>query len=97
MENGIRNADGSRVGKSIIFARNHKHAKQLVEIFDQEFPQYGGDFCLRIDSHEPRAEQLIDDFKARDGSKNLTIAVSVDMLDTGIDVPDVVNLVFASP
>jgi type I restriction enzyme R subunit len=97
MENGIRNADGSRVGKSIIFARNHKHAKQLVEIFDQEFPQYGGDFCLRIDSHEPRAEQLIDDFKARDGSKNLTIAVSVDMLDTGIDVPDVVNLVFAKP
>ncbi|MDB3957657.1 DEAD/DEAH box helicase family protein [Opitutales bacterium] len=97
MENGIRNADGSRVGKTIVFARNHKHAKQLVEIFDQEFPQYGGDFCLRIDSHEPRAEQLIDDFKSRDGSKNLTIAVSVDMLDTGIDVPDVVNLVFAKP
>lgn len=97
MENGIRNADGTRLGKSIIFARNHAHAKQLVEIFDELYPQYGGDFCVRIDNYEPRAEQLIDDFKSTDGSKNLTIAVSVDMLDTGIDVPSIVNLVFAKP
>ena len=97
MENGIRNADGTRLGKTIIFARNHKHAKMLVELFDEEFPQYGGDFCARIDNYEPRAEQLIDDFKNTDGSKNLTIAVSVDMLDTGIDVPQIVNLVFAKP
>lgn len=97
MENGIRNADGTRLGKTIIFARNHRHAKLLVEVFDEEFPQYGGDFCARIDNYEPRAEQLIDDFKAADGSKNLTIAVSVDMLDTGIDVPEIVNLVFAKP
>lgn len=96
MENGIRSADG-RLGKTIIFARNHRHAKLLVELFDKEFPQYGGDFCSRIDNYEPRAEQLIDDFKSRDGSKNLTIAVSVDMLDTGIDVPEIVNLVFAKP
>jgi type I restriction enzyme R subunit len=82
------------LGKTIIFARNHKHAKLLVEIFNERYPQYGGDFCLRIDNYEPRAEQLIDDFKADDGSQNLTIAVSVDMLDTGIDVPEVVNLVF---
>lgn len=97
MENGIRNADGTRLGKSIIFARNHLHAKQMVEVFDELYPQYGGDFCLRIDNYEPRAEQLIDDFKSTDGSKNLTIAVSVDMLDTGIDVPSLVNLVFAKP
>ena len=97
MENGLRGPDGTRVGKTIVFARNHKHAKQLVAVFDECYPQYGGDFCLRIDNYEPRAEQLIDDFKTTDGSKNLTIAVSVDMLDTGIDVPSLVNLVFAKP
>lgn len=97
MEKGLRGADGTRLGKTIIFARNHRHAKQLVEVFNERYPQYGGDFCLRIDNYEPRAEQLIDDFKAKDGSKNLTIAVSVDMMDTGIDVPEIVNLVFAKP
>ena len=97
MEKGIRNADGTRLGKTIIFARSHLHAKLLVKLFDREYPQYGGDFCARIDNYEPRAEQLITDFKSKDGSKNLTIAVSVDMLDTGIDVPEIVNLVFAKP
>lgn len=97
MQNGLRNADGTHLGKTILFARNHTHAKQLVRLFDSMYPQYGGDFCLRIDNYEPRAEQLIDDFKTNDGSKNLTIAVSVDMLDTGIDVPEIVNLVFAKP
>lgn len=97
MQNGMRVDDGSRLGKTIIFARNHHHAKALVEIFNERYPQYGGDFCLRIDNYEPRAEQLIDDFKTNDGSKNLTIAVSVDMLDTGIDVPEILNLVFAKP
>lgn len=97
MENGIKNSDGTQLGKSIIFARNHNHAKLLVEIFDELYPQFGGDFCVRIDNYEPRAEQLIDDFKSTDGSKNLTIAVSVDMLDTGIDIPSLVNLVFAKP
>lgn len=97
MENGLRNADGTRPGKTIIFARNHEHAKLLVKLFEREYPQYGGDFCARIDNYEPRAEQLISDFKCTDGSKNLTIAVSVDMLDTGIDVPAIVNLVFAKP
>lgn len=97
MENGVRNADGSSLGKSIIFARNHKHAKLLVSLFDEMYPQFGGDFCVRIDNYEPRADQLIDDFKSTDGSKNTTIAVSVDMLDTGIDIPEVVNLVFAKP
>lgn len=97
MENGLRGPDGTRIGKTIIFARNHHHAKQMVSVFEECYPQYGGDFCVRIDNYEPRAEQLIDDFKTTDGSKNLTIAVSVDMLDTGIDVPAIVNLVFAKP
>jgi len=97
MKNGLRGPDGSRLGKTIIFARNHRHAKQLVEIFYELYPQYGDDFCARIDNYEPRAEQLIDDFKTKDGSKNMTIAVSVDMMDTGIDVPEILNLVFAKP
>jgi len=95
MENGIKDAAGQEVGKTIIFARNHKHAVLLQQIFDELYPQYGGKFCQVIDNYDPRAEQLIDDFKEK--SNELTIAVSVDMLDTGIDVPEVVNLVFAKP
>ncbi len=97
MENGIRSADGTTLGKTIIFARNHKHAMLLNELFDEMYPQYGGTFCQVIDNYEPRASQLIDDFKTNDGSKDLAIVISVDMLDTGIDVPEVVNLVFAKP
>lgn len=95
MENGIRDASGQQVGKSIIFARNHEHAMLLRKVFDDMYPQYGGKFCQVIDNYDPRAEQLIDDFKQTDNE--LTIAISVDMLDTGIDVPEVVNLVFAKP
>lgn len=95
MENGLRDASGSHPGKSIIFARNHNHAVLLSELFDEMYPQYGGQFCRVIDNYDTRAEQLIDDFKE---PKNvLTVAISVDMLDTGIDVPEVVNLVFAKP
>ena len=95
MENGIRNASGQLVGKSIIFARNHEHAMLLRNVFDEMYPQYGGKICQVIDNYDPRAEQLIDDFKQVDNE--LTIAISVDMLDTGIDVPEVVNLAFAKP
>ncbi|MEO6563651.1 MAG: DEAD/DEAH box helicase family protein [Nitrosospira sp.] len=95
MEHGLRNASGSHPGKTIVFARNHNHAALLAEVFDEMYPQYGGQFCRVIDNYDVRAEQLIDDFK---NPKNaLTIAISVDMLDTGIDVPEVVNLVFAKP
>src|SRR3989442_4809617 len=93
MEAGIRDATGSRVGKTIIFAKNHLHAVHLAEVFSEMYPQYGGTFCRVIDNQEPRAEQLIDDFK--NPESDLTIAISVDMLDTGIDVPEIVNLVFA--
>jgi type I restriction enzyme, R subunit len=95
MEHGIRDGAGQLPGKTIVFARNHNHAVLLAQVFDELYPQYGGKFCQVIDNYDPRAEQLIDDFK--DPANPLIIAVSVDMLDTGIDVPEVVNLVFAKP
>jgi len=97
MENGIRDVSGQLPGKSIIFARNHEHAILLQHLFDEMYPQYGGKFCQVIDNYDPRAEQLIDDFKGQGTNPDLTIAISVDMLDTGIDVPEIVNLVFAKP
>lgn len=95
MENGLRDADGQLPGKSMVFARNIGHARLLAELFNQMYPQFAGKFCRVIHSKEPRAEDLIDQFKEPDGE--LRIAISVDMLDTGIDVPEVVNLVFAKP
>jgi type I restriction enzyme R subunit len=83
------------LGKTIIFARNHDHAILLSRRFDKLYPQYAGKFCAVIDNYEPRAEALIDEFK--DPASRLTIAISVDMMDTDIDVPEVVNLVFAKP
>jgi type I restriction enzyme, R subunit len=94
MENGIRDAFGQRIGKSIIFARSHEHAVLLQQLFDEMYPQYGGMFCRVIDYQMERADQLIDDFKEKPYP---VIAISVDMLDTGIDVPQIVNLVFAKP
>jgi type I restriction enzyme R subunit len=95
MNNGVRDATGSYPGKTIIFARNHDHALLLQKLFDEMYPSYGGKFCRVIDNYEPRAEQLIDEFK--DPASGLNIAISVDMLDTGVDIPEVVNLVFAKP
>ncbi len=96
MENGLKLADGS-LGKTIIFARNHKHAVFLNRLFNELYPQYGGLFCEVIDNYNPRAEQLIDDFKGKGSNDRLTIAISVDMLDTGVDIPEILNLVFAKP
>lgn len=95
MEHGIRDASGQEIGKTIVFARNHQHAILLRDLFDELYPQYGGKFCQVIDNYDPRAEILIDEFK--DPTNILTVAISVDMLDTGIDVEEVVNLVFAKP
>lgn len=97
MENGLRDATGQLAGKSIIFARNHQHAVLMRQMFDEMYPQYGGRFCQVIDNYDPRAEQLIDDFKGDGANSELTIAISVDMLDTGIDIPEILNLVFAKP
>lgn len=95
MKDGLRDATGTIVGKTIVFARSHDHAVHLQDVFTELYPQFGSTFCRVIDNQEPKAEQLIDDFKNPD--HELTIAISVDMLDTGIDVPEVVNLVFAKP
>ena len=97
MNNGVKVANGSRLGKTIIFARNHNHAVLLQNLFDEMYPQYGGNFCRVIDNYDPRAEELIDDLKGEGKNPDLTIAISVDMLDTGIDIPEIVNLVFAKP
>lgn len=95
IEGGIRESTGSHVGKTIVFARSHAHAVHLSEVFSDLYPQYGSTFCRVIDNQEPKADQLIDDFK--NPASELNIAISVDMLDTGIDVPEVVNLIFAKP
>src|SRR5207249_4202629 len=78
-----------------IFARNQKHAMLLMKLFNELYPQYGGEVTQVISSQVERADELIDRFKNL--GDPLRIAISVDMLDTGLDVPEVVNLVFARP
>ncbi|NTS42741.1 DEAD/DEAH box helicase family protein [Flavisolibacter sp. BT320] len=95
MRDGIKVAGGDRLGKTIVFARSHKHAKFIEERFNKQYPQYKGDFCKVIDNYEEYAYDLLKNFSEKD--KGPHIAVSVDMLDTGIDVPEVVNLVFFKP
>ena len=95
MAQGIKIDGGDRLGKTIIFARNHNHAEFIVKRFDANYPKFKGKFAQVIDSHDNYAQSLLDDFS--DPAKEPTIAVSVDMLDTGVDVPEVVNLVFFKP
>ncbi len=92
MEQGIKVDDGEKIGKTIIFAFNAQHAQLIVDRFYALYPQYGDDFCARIDYTVKYAQTLIDNFCEAD--KMPQIAVSVDMLDTGIDATSVVNLVF---
>ncbi|TMU82181.1 DUF4145 domain-containing protein [Bacillus sp. BHET2] len=92
MEKGIKVEGGDKLGKTIIFANNSKHAKRIVERFNQIYPQYNGKFAAQIDYKVDYVQTLIDDFSTKD--KFPQIAVSVDMLDTGVDIPEVVNLVF---
>jgi type I site-specific restriction endonuclease len=89
---GHRVAGGDRIGKTIIFAKNNEHAKFIAKRFDANYPHYRGDFARIITHRVERAQGLIDTFSLPDRQPH--IAISVDMLDTGIDVPDVVNLVF---
>ncbi len=92
MKNGMKVNSGEEIGKTIIFAYNHRHAEMIVEKFNKLFPEYGPDYCALIDNYVTYADDLIDKFS--DKKQEPQIAVSVDMLDTGIDVPEVVNLVF---
>ncbi|WP_116186933.1 DEAD/DEAH box helicase family protein [Pectobacterium aquaticum] len=95
INNGIRDETGSLVGKTIIFAQRQDHAEHLERLFCKLYPQYGTKVCKVIHNAIPHVGSLIKEFKKADNP--FRIAISVDMLDTGIDVPEVVNLVFAKP
>ena len=92
MDNGLRVEGGDKLGKTIIFAKSSRHAQAIVERFNKIYPQYGGDFAKVVDYSVNYVDTIIDDFSDKD--KLPQIAVSVDMLDTGIDIPEILNLVF---
>ena len=91
MTNGLRIDYGEKLGKTIIFAKNHTHAEKIFEVFNREYPHLPG-YAKVIDNYTTYAQSAIDEFS--DPKKLPQIAISVDMLDTGIDVPEVLNLVF---
>lgn len=91
MTKGIRINYGETLGKTIIFAKNHDHAEKILEIFGKEYPNLPG-YAKVIDNYMTYAQSAIDEFS--EPNKLPQIAISVDMLDTGIDVPEVLNLVF---
>ena len=92
MEKGLRVEGGDKLGKTIVFAKSSRHAQAIVERFNKIYPEYGSHFIKQIDYSINYVDTLIDDFSTKD--KMPQIAVSVDMLDTGIDIPEVLNLVF---
>lgn len=92
MEHGIHVAGGDKIGKTIIFAANRHHAMFIEERFNVGWPNYGGTFARRIVHGDSCSQSLIEAFEIP--GKEPQIAISVDMMDTGIDVPEVVNLVF---
>lgn len=95
MRDGLKINYGEMIGKSIIFAKNHAHAEKILEVFNKEYPNLnknGQPFAKVIDNYMTYAQSAIDEFS--DAKKMPQIAISVDMLDTGIDVPEVLNLVF---
>ena len=92
MERGVRVEGGDRLGKTILFAQNRRHAEFILQRFNKLYPKYKGVFAQRVICTDAYAQAVIDDFKKPD--KPPFIAVSVDMMDTGIDVPECVNLVF---
>ena len=91
MQDGLRIDYGAKLGKTIIFAKNHKHAEKIHEVFGKEYPHLPG-YTKVIDNYMTYAQSAIDEFS--DPKKLPQIAISVDMLDTGIDIPEVLNLVF---
>ena len=92
MTRGLKVAGGDRLGKTIVFAKNQQHAEFIAERFDVNYPHHRGEFARVITFKTEYAQSLIDSFSSRDKAPH--IAISVDMLDTGIDVPEVANLVF---
>ncbi|KQT36555.1 DEAD/DEAH box helicase family protein [Methylophilus sp. Leaf414] len=94
MQDGIHVQGGEKLGKTIIFAKNHTHAMFIEERFNKNYPEYGGKFLRVIDNYESKAQSLLETFVDKYEEKDPQIAVSVDMMDTGVDAPRVVNLVF---
>jgi len=97
MEESIKDANGVLPGKTIFFCMTQAHAKRIEEIFDSLYPEYNGEIAKRIVSEDPRAYGkggLLDQFKNNDMPR---VALSVGMLDTGVDIREVTNLVFAKP
>ncbi|MBN2657183.1 MAG: DEAD/DEAH box helicase family protein [Spirochaetales bacterium] len=92
MEKGIKVEGGDKLGKTIVFAKNKNHAKFIIERFDARYPNYSGHFAKPIYTDIKYVDKTYEDFTEKD--KLPQIAVSVDMLDTGVDVPEIVNLVF---
>lgn len=95
MTRGHRVAGGDRLGKTIVFAKNQRHADFIAQRFDANYPEYKGAFARVITHSVTHGQDLIDKFSQPEQEPH--IAISVDMLDTGIDVPEVVNLVFFKP
>lgn len=91
MEKGLKVDYGNKIGKTIIFAKNHSHAEKILEVFGKEYPHLPN-YAKVIDNYMTYAQSAIDEFS--EANKMPQIAISVDMLDTGIDVPEVLNLVF---
>ncbi len=94
MKNGIKVEGGEKLGKTIIFAKNHEHALFIEKRFNKNYPEYAGKFLRVIDNYESKAQSLLETFVDHYAEHNPQIAVSVDMMDTGVDAPRVVNLVF---
>jgi len=92
MNNGLKVEGGDKLGKTIIFAVNQRHANFIVDRFNKLYPEYKGKFAQAVCHDIKFVDDVIDNFK--DKVLYPQIAVSVDMLDTGIDVPEILNLVF---
>lgn len=94
MAEGLKTNCGEKIGKTIIFAYNHSHAQMIVDCFHELYPRYDANYCQLVDYHVNYSKDLVERFEE---AEDFRIAVSVDMLDTGVDVPPVLNLVFFKP
>ena len=94
MENCLKDKTGTLPAKSIFFAISKKHAKRILVAFEKLYPEYKGQLAKIIISEDSRAQDILEEFKKENFPR---VAISVDMLDTGIDIPEVCNLVFAKP
>ena len=93
MNKGIQHKNGNHIGKTIIFAQNKRHANHIIDRFETLYKEYKGTFACKVVSGEPYSQDDYDNFKKKDSMP--FIAVTVDKLETGVDIPEVVNLVFA--